>query len=156
MQYLCSFIAYYLAFMQKENRQNTLLELISAKHISRQDELTELLEKKGFIVTQSSVSRDLVELGIVKLNGIYALPQKNVRNIPAFGLNKLETAGENLIVAKCDAGMASAVCVRIDNAEFEEIVGTIAGEDTIFIAVRDAKAQKAAIKEIWELFKDGQ
>lgn len=156
MQYLCSFIAYYSAFMQKENRQNTLLELISARNISRQDELTELLEKKGFIVTQSSVSRDLDELGIVKLNGVYALPQRSTQNPAAFGLNKLQTAGDNIIVAKCDAGLASAVCVRIDNSEIMEIVGTIAGEDTIFIAVKDAKSQKAAIKKIWELFRYSQ
>lgn len=153
MQYLCSFIAYYLSFMQKENRHNALLELISAESISRQDELTTLLEKKGFIVTQSSVSRDLDELGIVKINGIYALPQKNMQYGAAFGLNKLETAGESLIVAKCDAGLASAVCVRIDNEEIADVVGTIAGEDTIFIAVKDAKAQKAVIRKIWELFE---
>lgn len=138
--------------MQKDDRQNTLVELISAKYISRQDELTELLKKKGFTVTQSSVSRDLDELGIIKLNGVYALPQKQIKSL-SFGLNKLETAGDNIIVAKCDAGMASAVCVSIDNAEIDEIVGTIAGEDTIFIAAKNAEAQKAAIEKIWELFE---
>ncbi len=138
--------------MQKEQRQTALLKLISGKSIGRQEELAELLEKKGFIVNQSSISRDLDELGIVKINGFYALPQKS-RSAMSFGLKALETAGENMIVAKSDAGLASAICVQIDNSETAEIVGTIAGEDTIFIAVRDKNEQKTAIKKIWELFE---
>jgi transcriptional regulator of arginine metabolism len=57
-----------------------------------------------------------------------------------------------LVVAKCDSGMASAVAVEIDRAAIPEIVGTLAGEDTIFIAVTDRKAQRTAIKKVWELF----
>jgi transcriptional regulator of arginine metabolism len=64
----------------------------------------------------------------------------------------LDSAGENLVVAKTEPGRASAVAVDIDGASFGEIVGTLAGEDTIFIAVRDLKEQRAAIKKIWELF----
>lgn len=138
--------------MQKAQRQSALLKLISGKSIGRQDELTELLEKKGFLVTQSSVSRDLDELGIIKINGFYALPQKS-KNAVAFGLIKLDTAGENLIVARCESGLASAVAVRIDNAEIAEIVGTIAGDDTIFIAVKDRNDQKTVIKNVWEIFE---
>ena len=136
----------------KEQRQTAILKFINAKQISKQDELMFLLEKKGFNVNQSSVSRDLDELGIIKINGFYALPQKP-RNALSFGLKALETAGNNLIVAKCDAGLASAICVQIDNAEISEIAGTIAGEDTIFIAVKDKQEQKAVIKNIWELFE---
>ena len=61
-------------------------------------------------------------------------------------------AGESLVVARTEPGMASAVAVNIDGAAIEEIVGTIAGEDTIFIAVNDRKAQRPVIKKIWELF----
>jgi len=139
--------------MQKEQRQTSLLKLISGKQIARQEELTELLKKKGYPVTQSSVSRDLLELGIIKAGGFYALPQKP-KNAVSFGLLKLETAGDSLIVARCESGLASAVAVRIDSRNIEEIAGTIAGDDTIFIAVKDAKAQKAVIKNIWELFED--
>ena len=138
--------------MQKVQQQNAILKLITAKAISRQEELTELLEKKGYSVTQSSVSRDLLELGIIKVNGNYAIPQKP-RNAVASGLLGLETAGENLIVAKCESGLASAVAVRIDATGMPEIVGTIAGDDTIFIAVKDAKTQKATLKKIWEIFE---
>jgi transcriptional regulator of arginine metabolism len=138
--------------MQKEQRQTTILKLIRARQIARQEELTELLEKKGFPVTQSSVSRDLLDLGIIKANGFYALPQKP-RNAVAFGLLSLRAAGDNLIVAKCESGLASAVAVRIDSVTFEEIIGTIAGDDTIFIAVADKDEQKAAIRKIWEIFE---
>jgi transcriptional regulator of arginine metabolism len=138
--------------MQKTQRQTAILKLISAKPIGRQEELSELLEKKGYSVTQSSVSRDLLELGVIKVNGNYAMPQKP-KNAIAIGLLGLETAGENLIVAKCESGLASAVAVRIDSAKIAEIVGTIAGDDTIFIAVKDAKSQKAITKKIWEIFE---
>ncbi len=138
--------------MQKARRQTTILKLITARQIGRQEELAEILENKGFSVTQSSVSRDLDELGIIKIGGFYALPQKP-RNAAAFGLLKLETAGENLIVAKCESGLASAVAVRIDDAQINEIVGTIAGDDTIFIAVKDKIEQKAVVKKVWEIFE---
>ncbi len=137
--------------MQKGVRQSAIIKLIRANQIGTQEELSELLEKKGYSVTQSSVSRDLGELGIIKVNGFYSLPQKP-RNAVAIGLLSLETTGENLVVAKCEAGLASAIAVRIDAANINEIVGTIAGDDTIFIAVKDAKEQKAAIKKIWEMF----
>lgn len=139
--------------MQKGVRQSAIIKLISAKQIGTQEELSELLEKKGYSVTQSSVSRDLDELGIIKANGYYAIPQKP-RNAVAAGLLNLETAGENLFVAKCESGLAAAVAVRIDSLNFEEIIGTIAGDDTIFIAVKDAKSQKAAMKKIWEAFEE--
>jgi len=64
----------------------------------------------------------------------------------------LDAAGEILIVAKCLPGRASAVAVEIDDAAFAEIVGTLAGEDTIFIAVADQKNQRATMKKIWEIF----
>jgi transcriptional regulator of arginine metabolism len=136
--------------MSKEERQQTILDLIRAKNIATQDELNENLSKKGFSATQSSVSRDLDELGIVKVNGFYSLPQSNAKG--DSGLYDLETAGENLIVAKCGSGLASAVCVKIDRAKIAEIIGTIAGDDTIFLAVKDYKSQKKVIKTIRELF----
>lgn len=138
--------------MQKGERQNTILDLISKIQIGTQEELTEALQLKGFAVNQSSVSRDLVELGIVKTNGFYTVPQKN--NYAIFGLISLEIAGESLIVAKTETGFAAAVCVRIDNAKIHEIVGTIAGEDTIFIAVRNQKEQRIVLKKVWEIFEN--
>jgi transcriptional regulator of arginine metabolism len=67
-------------------------------------------------------------------------------------LLSLELAGESLVVARTEPGLASAVAVDIDAAAIKEIVGTLAGEDTIFIAVNDARSQRLAIKKIWEMF----
>jgi transcriptional regulator of arginine metabolism len=138
-------------FMQKSERQNFILDVISAKKIGKQEELAELLEKQGFAATQSSISRDLLDLGVVKANGHYTLPQRPA-NAGLFGLLSLEAAGPNLVVAKCGAGLASAAAVRIDAAQVDGIVGTIAGDDTIFIAVGNEKTQRAVIKKIWEVF----
>lgn len=137
--------------MLKETRQKKILSLIRAKRIAKQEELTALLERAGLVVTQSSVSRDLLELGIVKQRGYYALPQAQ-NGAAARGLLSLETAGDVLIVARCEPGMASSVAVELDRASLPEIVGTLAGEDTIFIAVAEHKAQRAAVKKIWEIF----
>ena len=136
--------------MIKRERQKRILNLIRASRIGTQDELREHLERAGVAATQSSVSRDLDELGIVKHHGFYALPQAN--GDAARGLINLDTAGDVLVIAKCLPGRASAVAVEIDDAAISEIVGTLAGEDTIFIAVREQKAQRAAMKRIWELF----
>jgi len=136
--------------MQKDTRQKRILSLIRAKPIGTQDELRSLLERAGVPATQSSVSRDLEELGVVKHHGHYTVPQAN--GAGARGLLSLDIAGESLVVARTEPGLASAVAVTIDGAAIEEIVGTIAGEDTIFIAVNERKAQRAVIKEIWELF----
>src|SRR6266702_1568965 len=112
--------------MLKQQRQKKILNLIRAKPIGTQEALRAQLERAGVPSTQSSVSRDLEELGVIKHHGRYALPHANGDS--ARGLLSLDTAGEILIVAKCLPGRASSVAVEIDDAAFAEIVGTLAGE----------------------------
>ena len=138
--------------MNKRERQQQILSLIRAKPIGTQEDLRALLERSGVPATQSSVSRDLEELGVVKHHGHYTMPRTN--GATTRGLLSLDQAGDSLIIARTVPGLASAVAVEIDAAPIPEIVGTIAGEDTIFIAVRDAKSQRTATKEIWHLFGD--
>ena len=137
--------------MNKETRQKKILSLIRAKRIGTQEELRELLERGGMEATQSSVSRDLLELGIVKHHGAYALPQAT-NGAGRRGLLSLEAAGDALVVARCEPGLASAVAVEIDRAALSDIVGTLAGEDTVFIAVGERKSQRMVIKKVWEIF----
>lgn len=137
--------------MLKRARQKQLLHLIRVKRIGTQEELRAHLDRSGVAATQSSVSRDLEELGVVKHHGFYALPHANGNS--ARGLVSLDVAGDVLVVAKCLPGRASSVAVEIDDATIPEIVGTLAGEDTIFIATRDSKTQRAAMKKIWEMFR---
>jgi transcriptional regulator of arginine metabolism len=137
--------------MHKTKRQQKIISLIGARRIGTQQELTAMLERAGFVATQSSVSRDLEELGVVKRNGHYTLPRAN-EGAAARGLLGLDAAGDCLVVAKCKPGLASAVAVEIDDAGIAEIVGTVAGEDTVFIAVHERKAQRAVMKKVLELF----
>lgn len=138
--------------MLKARRQETLLKVIGAERIASQSELADRLRARDFDVTQASISRDLDELGVIKSAGIYTLPQKP-RGASIFGLSSLEASGDSLIVAKCDSGLASAAAVKIDAARIPEIIGTIAGDDTIFIAVKNSKAQRIVTKKVWEVFE---
>lgn len=126
--------------------------MIGSERIASQSELADRLRARDFDVTQASISRDLDELGVIKTAGIYALPQKP-RGASFFGLSSLKASGDSLIVAKCDSGLASAAAVKIDAARIPEIIGTIAGDDTIFIAVKDSKAQRIVTKKVWEVFE---
>ena len=139
--------------IEKERRQKKILDLIAAQRVGTQGALAVFLERAGFNVTQSSVSSDLEELGIVKRRGAYAVPGRNGTGAQTGrGLLSLQAAGEALVVAKCEPGLASFVAVEIDHAMIPEVIGTLAGEDTVFIAVAARKAQRAAIKKIWQLF----
>ena len=138
---------------EKEKRQQKILGLIQARRVGTQQELAALLGRAGVEATQSSISRDLVELGVVKRQGRYALPQAAGGGAASRGLHGVEPAGDSLLVLKCEPGLASAVAVEIDRAHIDEITGTLAGEDTIFVAVPNAKARRVAARKIWELFQ---
>ena len=142
----------WMLVMHKPVRHQTILDLIGAMRIGRQDELVGELAKRGITVTQASVSRDLDELGIVKINGAYAQSERRATGL-GISLLSVEAAGPNLIVVRTAAGLASATTVRIDAAKLTGVVGTIAGDDTIFIAVKSENEQRGVIKQLWELFE---
>lgn len=137
--------------MNKRLRQNAMVELIGKTSINSQSGLAEALSKSGFKVTQASVSRDLDELGIIKQNGRYVRPVA-VGSEADLGAVSFDTAGDNLIVGRCSSGLASAITVRIDRNEISDIVGTIAGDDTIFISVKDEAGQRLVLDRLNEMF----
>jgi transcriptional regulator of arginine metabolism len=139
------------ALINRRKRQQKTLALIQARRITTQRKLLHLLQHAGLPATQSSVSRDLDELGIIKHRGFYTLPRTE-NGASARGLLSLVPSGECLLVARCDPGLASSVAVEIDRARFPEIAGTIAGEDTIFVALSKPNLQRIATRKIWELF----
>jgi len=132
--------------MQNADRHQVILDLIAARPVSRQGELAQMLTEQGFSVTQASVSRDLEKLGVTKVNGRYV--RRPNRRLGTFGAVTVTEAGDNLVVVKCRSGLASAAAVQIDAAAIPEIVGTIAGDDTIFVAVAGSKEQLKAVKAI--------
>lgn len=136
--------------MNKKLRQNALIEIVERNAVFSQSELATELGNRGFAVTQASVSRDLDELGIIKQNGRYVRPP--VANEADFGSVTFYTAGDNLIVGRCSSGLASAITVRIDRTGISQIVGTIAGDDTIFIAVKNESDQSAVLDRLAEMF----
>jgi transcriptional regulator of arginine metabolism len=143
----------YMHNMHRDDRLLFLHEIVSATPVKRQDQLVRLLRKNGFEVTQASVSRDLEELGIAKEHGVYRTSTQVPRQ-SAFGAVSFQPSGENLIVAKCGSGLASALAVRLDAIHLEGIVGTIAGDDTVFIAITNQKMLKGLIRKLKEHFSE--
>ena len=137
----------------KKKRQESILSIIGAKRIATQTELAKELARRGIEATQSSVSRDMRRLGLTKVNGHYAAPlAAGAVVVPTVAI---DTAGDNLIVVKTDTGEAQPAALAIDRANIEEVIGTVAGDDTILVAVKNASAQRAAIKKIKRLFERG-
>jgi transcriptional regulator of arginine metabolism len=134
----------------KRARQQKILEIIGDKPIATQQELAAEVAKRGIAATQSSVSRDIVELGLTKLNGCYVPPRGALPNDGP--IIDIDTAGDNLIVVKTRIGQAQPAALTIDDAGISSIVGTVAGDDTILIAVKSLNAQRAAVKAIVKLF----
>jgi transcriptional regulator of arginine metabolism len=128
-------------------RRAMLAKIIREQVVGRQSELVTMLRKYGVDATQSSVSRDLRELGVAKLGDRYVLPEATVIPMNDFSTLKrfvsaLFTAGTNLTVLKTAIGSAQSVAVAIDTARWPEVVGTISGDDTIFIATAGAREQR--------------
>ena len=128
-------------------RRNALAKIIREQVVGRQSELVAMLRKQGHVATQSSVSRDLRELGVAKLGLRYVLPdtvpapRNDFSTLKQFVSAQL-TAGTNLTVLKTAVGSAQSVAVAIDTARWPEVVGTISGDDTIFIATASAAEQR--------------
>lgn len=143
--------------MSTDRRQRHLkiLELISTRALRTQEEVAAALADEGWSVTQSSVSRDISALRLVKVNGAYRRPvvvarpsdDPDVRRI-AEALIGVETAGDAMVVLRTPPGEASPVGAALDRLSWAGVVGTIAGDDTIFVAVRDAAAQRAVMREL--------
>jgi transcriptional regulator of arginine metabolism len=143
--------------MSTDRRQRHLkiLELISTRSLRTQEEVAEALGEQGWKVTQSSVSRDIAALRLVKANGEYQRPVVVARPADDPDLRRIaevligvETAGDALVVLRTPPGEASRVGAALDRLSWAGVVGTIAGDDTIFVAVRDAAAQRAVLREL--------
>lgn len=137
--------------MSKEKRQETLSEIIRSKRIGSQLQILQVLKRFGIHTTQASISRDFAELGIVKIKGIYQLPALVTRKVPMGEIMEIDTAGDNLIVVKTPPGQASMTALTVDGLKIPGIVGTVAGDDTFFVATKSHAEQRAVIKQILQL-----
>jgi transcriptional regulator of arginine metabolism len=139
----------------RRKRHLKILELISTRAVHTQDELADALSAEGWEVTQSSVSRDIATLRLVKVDGAYRRPPAgSLRSADpdqariAESLLGVEPAGEALLVLHTPPGEANRVAVALDRLAWPEVLGTIAGDDTIFIAVKDGTSQRRVLREL--------
>ena len=146
----------------KLRRHEAIIDLVNNQDINTQEELMENLQKQGFKVTQATVSRDIKELRIFKALGKdgkyrYSTGGRNAldktsgfESLFASSVEEVDSA-ENIVVIKTMTGMAQAVCMSLDNIDFENIVGTIAGDDTIFVSCRNLKATEEMLNKFRKL-----
>ncbi len=135
----------------KKNRHDAILNLIAAENIGTQEELMVKLNELGYKVTQATVSRDIKFLKLIKTpisGGQYKYTYTQNENedfngkyfsILAHSVTSIAHAGMTVVV-KCHAGMAQAACAALDNLPINQIVGTLAGDDTIFVLCSDENA----------------
>jgi transcriptional regulator of arginine metabolism len=133
---------------QRHQRRLAIARLIREQAIDRQSELVELLRLEGYPATQSSVSRDLKDMGAAKLKNGYSLPEDSVigngdsmQQVAEF-VRDIRAAGPNLLVVTTAVGAAQRVAVTLDRISWPEVVGTLSGDDTIFIATASSSQQR--------------
>ncbi len=148
----------------KYTRHKKILEIIENKEIETQEELSDELKKQGLNVTQATVSRDIKELRLIKIltkGGKYKYATLNSQdNILSNRLVKIfknsivsiDYAG-NILVMKTLTGSAQAAAAAIDAVGLEEVVGTIAGDDTIFLVIRDVNKMEEIIEHFRKLMR---
>lgn len=143
----------------KAGRQRKIIDIINKQVICTQEELVKALRAEGFKVTQATVSRDIKELGLIKVpheDGQlyrYALPADTRSPNPITRLHKVfrdsvvkVDYSENIIVIRTLTGNAHAVAACLDHSDWEEVLGTVAGDDTILVIVKP----KSAVKKVYE------
>lgn len=153
----------------KNDRLDTLRMLISSQELCSQDEVLAALKKEGFTVTQGTLSRDMKQLKVAKAamsNGryIYVLPTETMyRRVPATmtaremlltsGFMSINFSG-NIAVIRTRPGYASSIAYNIDNSRLEEIIGTIAGDDTIFCVMAEGVTRQQVINALAFIIPD--
>lgn len=140
-------------------RREAICNLLQRGPVATQQSLVEALRAQAFEATQSSVSRDLRRIGAIKTARGYELPalengRKGALDEAAEFLRELRPAGANLLVLSTAIGAAQRVALALDRSEWPEIVGSIAGDDTVFIATESAQAQRNLTARIERVMAD--
>jgi transcriptional regulator of arginine metabolism len=145
--------------MSKLSRHKAILELLEQGPVASQEELQRLLHRRGLDAGQATLSRDIRELGLAKSAGGYSLPGREVgaeTDLPSVGRLVREfvtsvRAAENLLVTKTSIGSAQPVAAALDEENWPEAIGTIAGDDTILIVCQDKRAAGRLAGRIQEM-----
>lgn len=139
-----------------QKRRQAILDAIATEALRTQDQLRQELERRGFTTTQATLSRDLVRLGVGKARGVYCLlgpaSRSDLHTERAIDVRPavlgFDRCGPNLILVRTVPGQAQSVGVDIDAQNEPAIAGTVAGDDTLFLATRDASDQAQALRSL--------
>lgn len=140
----------------KKSRQETILEVVKKEPIATQQELTKKLKMLGFAVDQGTVSRDIGELGLVKIHSHYKPIEQADAVIPLSSKSIIKrfvrktSSSLNLMVIKTTVGSAQPVASAIDRLDIPEILGTVAGDDTIIVVLKPKTSHQKIEKQILE------
>lgn len=134
-----------------EGRHQLLVRFVRSGKVRTQQDIQRAFAGRGLRVTQSSLSRDIARLGLVKVRGAYSLPGSTGRR-PLPPLLGVDPAGPNLLVLKTLPGMAASVAVAIDERRLPHIVGTVAGDDTVFVATAIGTRQERVVHSLRTVF----
>ena len=145
--------------MSKLARQQMIVELAHEGPLPNQQELVKVLSRRGYAVTQATLSRDFNELGLVRTPEGYTLPNGDISPVePAPGVSRIVREfvrevrrAQNLLVIKTTSGSAQPVGLAIDAEGWEEVVGTVAGDDTVLIITHDNKTAKVLQTRLEEM-----
>ena len=146
------------ATLEQNERRQAIARLLAERVVNRQAELVELLRAEGYPATQSSVSRDLRDLGAAKLKNGYSLPKpaelgdEGSLQVVADLVRDIRPAGANLLVIITAVGAAQRVAVTLDRIGWPEVVGTVSGDDTIFVATEDGRDQRKLRDRLRRIF----
>jgi transcriptional regulator of arginine metabolism len=147
----------------KGKRQEAILELVKKYEIETQEELAEKLGSAGFVVTQATISRDIRELKLTKIQRgskqVYAALTENKFSSSNKYIDILKHSfvsmdmAQNILVIKTASGTAMALAAALDSLHWDEIVGTIAGDDTVMCAIRTVEDTKKLMKKLEDILK---
>lgn len=143
--------------VDKHARQEAVRKLVAAGAVRTQGEMLALLRKSGVNVDQSTLSRDLTELGIRKRGGRYEVPAEVTQPRPrqlnlAAAVRRFFTCGPHMIVVSTGVGQAQPVALAIESEKDESIAATLAGDDTIFVVTRNRRSQAVALRRLEQWF----
>lgn len=140
----------------RDRRREAIQQVVRENRVMSQEHLLILLRRKGITATQPSISRDLQELGIRRVNGIYVqeelqtLDDTEFRRVAGF-IRRADRMGPHMTLVKTQPGAAKVVAVAIDAAQWPEVGGTVAGEDTVLVAASNLENQDRLIRRLGKL-----
>ncbi|HKI05512.1 MAG TPA: hypothetical protein VKK31_26255 [Thermoanaerobaculia bacterium] len=142
----------------QDHRRKTILKILTEQPMKRQIEIGRALRKLGFKVTQSTISRDLEAMGVVRRAGVYSPPAVQ-GNESALGtmeqfIRRVRSAGPYMLTFETSPGMAKAVAVALKSAAWPEVMGILAEDDTLFVATDNVYDSRLLMQRLKRLVKD--